>query len=123
MPAHNFFRGLLYHYKIELQHLNSNGIQHISTFVALCEGFLGVPPIFDLWRYFAVSPYRPKLHGTFYDVPAGCASVHLCSSGDQRQCQFIEMGKLKTSNKGWHKKWFYLRNDESSASPATPVGL
>ena len=26
MPAHDFFRGLLYHYKIELQHLNPNGI-------------------------------------------------------------------------------------------------
>ena len=84
MPAHNFFRGLLYHYKIELQHLNSNGIQHISTFVALCVGFLGVPPIFNLWRYFyAISIYRLKLHSTFYDVPAGCASIHLHSGGDQ----------------------------------------
>ena len=44
MPVHDFFRGLLFHYKIELQHLNPKMIQHISTFVALCEGFLGVPP-------------------------------------------------------------------------------
>ena len=98
MPVHNIFRRLLFHCQIELRHLNPNGIQHISTFVALCEGFLGIPPIFDLWRYFfAVSIYRLKSHGTFYNVPAGCASVHL------RQCQFIKMGKLKTSNKGWHK--------------------
>ena len=35
-PAHKFLRGLLHYYKIELQHLNPNGIQHIAAFVALC---------------------------------------------------------------------------------------
>ena len=37
---------------MELQHLNPNGIQHIAAFVALCEGFLGISPHFDLWWYF-----------------------------------------------------------------------
>ena len=36
---------------MELQHLNPNGIQHIAAFVALCEGFLGISPHFDLWWY------------------------------------------------------------------------
>ena len=44
-PAHKFLRGLLHFYKIELQHLNPNRIQHIATFVALCEGFLGISPV------------------------------------------------------------------------------
>ena len=51
-PAHKFLRGLLHFYKIELQHLNPNGIQYMAAFVALCEGFLGISPDFDLWRYF-----------------------------------------------------------------------
>ena len=51
-PAHKFLRGLLHFYKIELQHLNPNGIQHMAAFVALCKGFLGINPHFDLWRYF-----------------------------------------------------------------------
>ena len=50
--AHRFLRGLLHYYKIELQHLNPNGIQHMATFIALCEGFLGINPHFNLWRYF-----------------------------------------------------------------------
>ena len=50
--SHRFLRGLLHYYKIELQHLNPNGIQHMAAFVALCEGFLGISPHFDLWRYF-----------------------------------------------------------------------
>ena len=39
-PTHAFFRGLLHHYQVELQHLNPNGIQSISTFIALCAGFI-----------------------------------------------------------------------------------
>ena len=53
-PAHRFLRGLLHYYKIELQHLNPNGIQHMAAFVALCKGFLGISPYFDLWRHFIV---------------------------------------------------------------------
>jgi len=51
-PAHRFLRRLLHYYKIELQHLNLNGIQHMAAFVALCEGFLGISPHFDLWWHF-----------------------------------------------------------------------
>jgi hypothetical protein len=47
-PAHCFLLGLLHYYKIELQHLNPNGIQHIVAFIALCEGYLGIEPHFDL---------------------------------------------------------------------------
>ena len=44
--------GLLHFYKIKLQHLNPNGIQHMAVFIMLCKGFLGISPHFDLWRYF-----------------------------------------------------------------------
>ena len=37
-PTHTFLWGLLHYYKIEVQHLNPNGIQHMATFIALCEG-------------------------------------------------------------------------------------
>jgi len=46
--AHKFLRGLLHYYKIELQHLNPNGIQYMMGFIALCDGFLGISPHFDL---------------------------------------------------------------------------
>ena len=51
-PTHKFLQGLLHYDKIELQHLNPNGIQHMAAFVALCKGFLGISPHFDLWRHF-----------------------------------------------------------------------
>ena len=47
-PAHRFLWGLLHYYKIKLQHLNPNGIQHMAAFIILCEGFLEISPHFDL---------------------------------------------------------------------------
>src|SRR5438105_6933540 len=47
----SFFCGLLYFYGIELVNLNPNSILQISTFVHLCEAFLGVCPHFNLFRY------------------------------------------------------------------------
>jgi hypothetical protein len=32
-PTHRFLQGLIHYYKIELQHLNPNGIQHMAAFV------------------------------------------------------------------------------------------
>ena len=47
---------------MELQRLTPNGIQHIAAFVALCEGFLGIDPHFDLWRYlFAVNLLKKRV--------------------------------------------------------------
>ena len=51
-PTHLFLWALLHYYKIKVQHLNPNGIQHMAVFVAQCKGFLEISPHFDLWRYF-----------------------------------------------------------------------
>jgi hypothetical protein len=64
MPPHPFFRGLLHHYQIELQHLNSNGIQQIVAFIVFCEGLLGIEPHFKLWRYFFAVSFVKKSDGS-----------------------------------------------------------
>jgi hypothetical protein len=50
--AGDFFRGLLYYYRLELVHLVPNSITIVSTFIHFCEAYLGIPPHFTLWRYF-----------------------------------------------------------------------
>jgi hypothetical protein len=52
LPAGDFFRGLLYYYKLELVHLVPNSITVVSTFIHFCEAYLGKSPHFLLWRYF-----------------------------------------------------------------------
>jgi hypothetical protein len=48
VPANNFLRGLLHFYRIELVHIAPNTITIISTFVHLCEAYLGITPHFHI---------------------------------------------------------------------------
>ena len=99
MPAHQFLRGLLYYYQVELQHLTPNGIQHIAAFVALCEGFLGISPHFDLWwHFFAISLSKKRVGKQELSTPIGCASIDLRNT----QATDYPLMCLLTSNKGWH---------------------
>jgi hypothetical protein len=41
-------RGLCYHYGVDLHNFASNAISQAATFVGVCEGFLGIPPNWDL---------------------------------------------------------------------------
>ena len=78
VPPRPFFRGLLHHYQMELQHLNPNGIQHITAFITMCEGYLGIQPHFELWRYFfSISLVKKKERGQETLVPMGCTYIHL----------------------------------------------
>ena len=107
--------GLLHYYKVELQHLNPNGIQHIAAFVALCEGFLGISPHFDLWRYFfAVTLLKKREKKQELNVLMGCAGIQLCNN---RVNEYPSMC-LSTSNKGWHSHWFYVKDDIAAPMPA-----
>jgi len=98
-PAHRFLWRLLHYYKIELQHLDPNRIQHMAAFVALCEGFLGISPHFDLWRYFFVvtlQKKREKNSRLELQMPMGCAGIHL-QNNRVDECPSM---RLSMSNKG-----------------------
>ena len=100
---------------MELQHLTPNGILHIAAFVALYEGFLGISPHFDLWRYlFAVNLLKRRAGKQELHAPVGCAGIHLRSN----RARAYPLMHLSTSNKGWHSQWFYVKNDAAAALPA-----
>ena len=116
-PANRFLQGLLHYYKIKLQHLNPNGIQHMAAFIALCEGFLGIRPYFDLWRYFyaiTLQKKREKSGRQELHMPIGCAGIQLRNN---RVGEYPLM-RLSTSNKGWHSYWFYVKDDAAAPLPA-----
>jgi hypothetical protein len=51
LPAHEFLRGLLFVYGVQLHHLTPNSILHIARFITLCESFLGIDPHWVLWKF------------------------------------------------------------------------
>jgi hypothetical protein len=44
LPAHEFLRGLLFVYGVQLHQLTLNSILYIACFITLCESFLGINP-------------------------------------------------------------------------------
>jgi hypothetical protein len=59
LPAHEFLRGLLFVYSVQLHQLTPISILHIACFVTLCESFLGIEPHFLLWR--SIFRLRPNI--------------------------------------------------------------
>jgi hypothetical protein len=84
--------------------------------VAVCEGFLGIDPHWDLWthlfsaEFFAASTDVKKVRMA---VQAGGCTLQLRSGRAQ---QYIP-ASLVSSNKGWQNRWFYIRNDDGVLPP------
>jgi hypothetical protein len=106
LPAHEFLRGLLFVYGVQLHQLTPNSILHIACFVTLCESFLGIEPHFLLWRsIFRLRPSvalanKPELGGAVISVRA--------------ETQYLEFS-ISASVQGWRIKWFYIKDRKASS--------
>jgi hypothetical protein len=110
MPASHFMRALLHYYKVELHHLAPNSISYVAIFVAVCEGYLGMEPQWNLWLHlFRAEHFAKKAgeRGVRRAVHAGSCTLQVRSG---RGDQYIP-AQLISSNSGWHDGWFYLCND------------
>jgi len=50
-PPSCFMQALCHHYGVELQHFSPNAITAAAVFAAVCEGYLGMMPYWDLWLH------------------------------------------------------------------------
>jgi hypothetical protein len=58
VPASRFMRAILHFYGVELHNLNPNSIAQAAIFAAVCEGFWGIDPHWDLWTHlFSAEPF------------------------------------------------------------------
>ncbi|KAM0869630.1 hypothetical protein ACQ4PT_040555 [Festuca glaucescens] len=101
VPVHEFLRGLLFIYGIQLYQLTPNSILHISIFITLCECFLGIHPHWGLWkRIFYLR--RNNLRDAIYDVRDVCICV-------RPEARYFDL-KFADSVQGWRKKWLYVKD-------------
>jgi hypothetical protein len=112
VPPHLFLCLLLWYYGLELHHQTQFGVLHIAVFVTLCEAYLGVDPDLDLCKYFfrVRWPQDPKAELMI----SGCAVIHVKSRHGVDP--YIEI-PMPRSMKGWQKRWFFLKNDDSASVP------
>ncbi|KAE8783083.1 hypothetical protein D1007_43519 [Hordeum vulgare] len=117
LPASTFFSNCLIFFVLQPHHLAPNAVLQLSSFVVMCEGFLGIEPRLDLWQslFFLKQQSKKtdkaeleKLDGPRPMTPCGAAQVHHRSKSG-----FPQM-PLQESIKQWHRGFFYVKN----ASPA-----
>jgi hypothetical protein len=106
-PTHEFLRGLLFVYGVQLHQLTPNSILHIACFITLCKSFLGIEPHFLLWKYLfrlcsSVSLSKKP------ELGEAIVSVHT-------ESQYLEFS-MAASVQGWRKKWFYIKDQKVSSS-------
>ncbi|KAM0921153.1 hypothetical protein ACQ4PT_007047 [Festuca glaucescens] len=105
IPVHEFLRGLLFIYGIQLHQLTPNSLLHISIFVTLCECFLGIHPHWGLWkRIFYLGRNNSK--NTIYNVGGVCICV-------RPEVGYFDV-KFADSVQGWRKKWLYVKDESST---------
>ncbi|KAK1626497.1 hypothetical protein QYE76_000812 [Lolium multiflorum] len=105
-PIHDFLRGLLFVYGIQLHQLTPNSILHVAIFITLCECFLGVPPNWALWkRIFCLR--RNGSHNATYNI----GGVVICVRSD---IEYFDV-KFPDSFQGWRKKWLYIHEESANS--------
>ncbi|KAK1647174.1 hypothetical protein QYE76_064979 [Lolium multiflorum] len=105
-PIHEFLRGLLFVYGLQLHQLTPNSILHVSIFITLCECFLGVQPNWALWkRIFCLR--RNGSHGVAYNI----GGVVICVRSD---VDYFDI-KFPDSVQGWRKRWLYVHEESSDS--------
>jgi hypothetical protein len=111
VPASRFMRAILHIYGVELHNLSPNSIAQAAIFAAVCEGFLGIAPHWDLWTHlfsaelFASTTRERRVRMAVW---AGGCILQLRQVRAQQYIPAI----LASLNKGWQRRWFYLWNDD-----------
>jgi hypothetical protein len=110
VPASRFMRGLCYHYGVELHNFAPNAISQAATFIAVYEGFLGIPVNWDLW----VHLFRAELH----TLATGETRVRQAVRADGLTFALRDLRKelyllctMTSNNADCEKGWFYLCNN------------
>ena len=111
LPADRFLWALPHYYGVELHNFNPNSIAQAAIFVAVCEGYLGIAPHWELWLHLFRAGHTTKPTGTTVTrktMRAGGCTLQVCQD---RQNLYI-LAQLMSTNRHWYTSWFYLRNDD-----------
>jgi hypothetical protein len=84
VPASRFMRAILHHYGVELHNLSPNSISQAAIFVAVCEGYLGIAPLWDLWTHLFFAELFASPDGISH-VWRTVRSPHSISAAGQQQ--------------------------------------
>jgi hypothetical protein len=82
VSSSRFMRVLLHYYKVELHHLAPNSISQAAIFTAVCKGYLGMEPHWNMWLHlFRAEHFAKKAgeRGVLRVVHAGSCTLQVRS--------------------------------------------
>ena len=62
-PDGRLIRAILHYYEVELHNLNPNSVMQAAVFATVCEGFLGVPPHWNIWLHLFKADMAARYEG------------------------------------------------------------
>jgi hypothetical protein len=81
IPASRFLRALPSWYEVELHNFNPNSIAQAAIFATVCEGYLGIPPHWNLWLHLFKAEHFTKAAeggGSWKMVRVGDCTLQVC---------------------------------------------
>lgn len=116
MTPHPFFRSFLNYFGVQLHHLPTNAMVYLSTFVSLCENYIGCPPHWAFFKHIfscrsqTIKKTSPTNGKTKVIQLCGGLGIQVKSSGTFPAIRFPETIKL------WQNTWFYCKDIPTSGS-------
>jgi len=92
-----------------LHQQHSNSILLISTFIHLCEAYVGIEPHFDIFYYLFCLRKKGAVGGSKI---TGGVYLNLC---DGMKTRYLSC-PWNTSLTEWYRRWFYVREESASAT-------
>ena len=117
-PPSAFFCKVLETYGLQPHNMTPNSVLILSSFVAVCEGYLGVPPSIDLFQYYFTVKRESIRKSIGGGALATCGSMGFKPRTD-RDFPHIQGHE---SVKGWQAKFFYHKNVGNPSLPAFTPG-
>jgi hypothetical protein len=103
VPTSHFMRAILHVYGVELHNLSPNSISQAAIFAAVCEGYLGIDPHWDLWTHLFSTELLASPTGERRVRMAVRADGCILQLRQGRAPQYIP-AILASSNKGWQRR-------------------
>ncbi|RLN13280.1 retrotransposon protein, putative, unclassified [Panicum miliaceum] len=100
-------------WKLELKHLNPNGVLHIVGFVSLCEAFLGIESYVGLFRVFFYGKISSTKGELSFATPVGGFGLQRRPRHDDVYPEYTPID----TKKGWHGDRFYIKNPARAPFP------
>ena len=113
-PFSDFFLAILERYQIQVLHLHPNSILVLAIFTYLCEAYIGIPPLVDLFRSFYA------LRFTANKERSGCVSFRIAEGMKGTYIPIARNGENIVTNvtkrvEDFRKRWFLMKFGSRSA--------